>query len=271
MWDIEYDYETIQDATEALGLLHSCINEKWLLIVQGKKEDNGSEDCVLCGKYREDNSNVLWKANQCTKCPIAQHTGIHSCRRTPYFEWVKYAEEVYKYFIHDKKSQELAIAELEFLQGVWVSLHVWIKKKFKGKGIMSKGDYTYNTKSEALKALELLGDCIDNKWVPIVNGNGVDKGKVNCVLCKEYLDSLYGCFNCPIYAHTNKDYCIDTPYDGWNRVTQPEEHWATPDYYLRYVTNDETRKYAERMLEFLQNVYLDLNEWVTLKKRRGSR
>lgn len=72
------------------------------------------------------------------------------------------------------------------------------------------------------KSILLLIETIDNKWIPIYNEIGFDKGTVNCVLCHSYHPSFNkrykGCCDlaCPIKKFTNTDGCGNTPYRDFN-------------------------------------------------------
>ena len=51
-----------------------------------------------------------------------------------------------------------------------------------------------------MKTSKIIQQCIDEKWIPILNLEGYDKGISNCILCQEFL--LYGkcntCIKCPL-------------------------------------------------------------------------
>lgn len=61
------------------------------------------------------------------------------------------------------------------------------------------------------KAVMLLTQAIDEKWIPIHNKTMVDKGSENCVLCHEYNN----CEECPINQYTNFNDCEPTPFTPW--------------------------------------------------------
>jgi hypothetical protein len=59
-------------------LIVESITQKWLPILAGHGQDQGTQDCKLCARYY---------ATGCRNCPIRQWTGRHSCRGTPYDTW----------------------------------------------------------------------------------------------------------------------------------------------------------------------------------------
>lgn len=62
--------------------------------------------------------------------------------------------------------------------------------------------------------LEALKGSI-KKWEMVVDGTGVDRGWVNCPLCKLFFTdtSNQHCVECPVSTKTGVSYCIDTPYE----------------------------------------------------------
>lgn len=58
-----------------------------------------------------------------------------------------------------------------------------------------------------------LEKSIKDKWDPIIDGTGVDKGRLNCELCVklEYND----CVACPVQRKAGNCYCRETPYAEW--------------------------------------------------------
>ena len=63
---------------------------------------------------------------------------------------------------------------------------------------------------------DLLKQCIDEKWTPIVEScEALDAGSRNCALCQEYADS--NCDGCPVAIEAQDDGCGGTPYIYWAR------------------------------------------------------
>ena len=49
------------------------------------------------------------------------------------------------------------------------------------------------------------------KWKSIRDGIGIDGGGRNCALCQEH----EACEGCPVYAFSNRRFCVNTPYNPW--------------------------------------------------------
>jgi hypothetical protein len=73
---------------------------------------------------------------------------------------------------------------------------------------------------EALRALR--GSI--QKWHNIVYHNGLNKGTMNCSLCKKFPS----CWDCPVYEHTGLNGCNGTPYGqtAWGRAETAGEKAA---------------------------------------------
>ena len=68
------------------------------------------------------------------------------------------------------------------------------------------------------KDIKLLDQCIKEKWIPLYKEGGIDHGRYNCSLCKEYNYSSFfrtdiqPCIGCPIREFTCQYHCKGTPY-----------------------------------------------------------
>ena len=80
----------------------------------------------------------------------------------------------------------------------------------------------------------LLGSI--DKWNSILNFGGIDKGGINCALCRysaDVDDSFAGeCASCPVYKRTGEVGCDNTPYEDWTRH-QTFEHLKHRDMKVR--------------------------------------
>jgi methionyl-tRNA synthetase len=94
---------------ETLTALKGSI-EKWEGIVDCEEEDNGGDNCDLCKAH--------YLNGKCHSCPVCLKSGRNYCHETPYDDWFQYAEENDTYRVFDKKSHELALAELDFLKSL---------------------------------------------------------------------------------------------------------------------------------------------------------
>ena len=63
------------------------------------------------------------------------------------------------------------------------------------------------------ETVALIKQCIDKKWIPILEEEGEDLGGINCALCKEFGGK--GCESCPINFFTREHFCENTPYMDW--------------------------------------------------------
>ena len=95
-----------------LEALHGSIR-KWELIVEGKGEDKGSDNCPLCG---------LFITNGCEGCPVRETTDLPGCLGTPYQEWgiahIEAGRYAFPKRIHDDDTAIAAVLELEFLRSL---------------------------------------------------------------------------------------------------------------------------------------------------------
>ena len=65
-------------------------------------------------------------------------------------------------------------------------------------------------------------------------------GNNTCALCSKYLDNQGTCRNCPVYHHTGRWFCEDTPVAEYERVFIDEDYRNDPELYasrLRYIEN----------------------------------
>ncbi|MCB7127921.1 MAG: hypothetical protein J3T61_00080 [Candidatus Brocadiales bacterium] len=98
--------------------------KKWEDIEAGKCPDQGSDNCPLCSVFKRIHiSGGKYKRNwiSCTGCPVKRSTGEAGCISSPYDAWKRHqdlrydAENRNASWATDKRSKELAKAELEFL------------------------------------------------------------------------------------------------------------------------------------------------------------
>jgi hypothetical protein len=76
---------------------------KWQAIVDGTGEDHGPRNCPLCKLFYFD--------GDCDGCPVRENTGVGSCVRTPYTDYVDSTEG-------SADESNAAQAELAFLQSL---------------------------------------------------------------------------------------------------------------------------------------------------------
>lgn len=83
---------------------------KWKGILADGRQDNGVQDCPLCG---------LFHNNNCHGCPVRHSTGEPNCGNTPYAEWAK-VQAKDKTMDHATTPATLhaAYKELTFLRGL---------------------------------------------------------------------------------------------------------------------------------------------------------
>ena len=60
-----------------------------------------------------------------------------------------------------------------------------------------------------MEVIEVLEGSV-RKWALIAHGLGVDEGKNNCALCREF-----SCRDCPVSDVTGYGGCLLTPYEAW--------------------------------------------------------
>ena len=67
------------------ALVGSC--KKWLDIARGKGVDESAENCPLC--------KMFLAHDDCDGCPIFEHTGRRTCKKTPYWNWIDHQKKVH--------------------------------------------------------------------------------------------------------------------------------------------------------------------------------
>jgi len=67
-----------------------------------------------------------------------------------------------------------------------------------------------------MKRSEEVHKCIDDKWVPTLEGNHSPIGGMDCFLCNKYAET--SCFNCPVSNVTHRPCCHDSPYWEFNEL-----------------------------------------------------
>ena len=60
---------------------------KWEAIVSGTGEDEGATNCPCCQMFY-----LVANQENCTGCPIAEHTGNQYCEGSPYEDWDEYTQ-----------------------------------------------------------------------------------------------------------------------------------------------------------------------------------
>jgi hypothetical protein len=83
--------------------------KKWQDIVDGVREDEGSDNCSLCS---------LFVKEACIGCPVYEYTGFKYCDGSPYDEWRDLERDTI-YNINgniDKEAVMAAQAEVNFLK-----------------------------------------------------------------------------------------------------------------------------------------------------------
>lgn len=80
--------------------------KKWEGIALELKENHGTHDCPLC---------QLFHGGRCEGCPVKERTGLDCCDGTPYWDYVRYADE---YGTVSGYALAIADKELEFLRSL---------------------------------------------------------------------------------------------------------------------------------------------------------
>ena len=88
--------------------------EKWEAIVAGTGMDLGAANCPLC---------ALFRAADCSGCPVAKAAGRPDCSNTPYIAWIRVGRDRRRTIILysgrvSARLKRLAQAELDFLKGL---------------------------------------------------------------------------------------------------------------------------------------------------------
>lgn len=83
--------------------------DKWRGIEAGELEDNGIDNCPLCGLFYDG-----W----CEGCPVSERTGLTVCEGSPYMQWADatYDDDIAR--ADTPKLKALARAEREFLESL---------------------------------------------------------------------------------------------------------------------------------------------------------
>jgi hypothetical protein len=83
--------------------------------------------------------------------------------------------------------------------------------------------------NKTLKDIDLL-EQTSKKWYRIMLGQAEDRGPEDCPCCQVYNLNSSGesCTGCPIYEHTQKKWCIGTPYP---RTTESDDIGPQLDEY----------------------------------------
>lgn len=108
-------------------------------------------------------------------------------------------------------------------------------------------------KAETLKALQ--GSI--QKWQDIVDGTGVDNGRMNCPLCA--LRKSEDCGECPV----NK-YCRDTPFEEWS---SHQKNIHSSRYPYKVVPDcPGCKRLAKAEVEYLKSLLPVEKEKMTMRK-----
>jgi len=93
-------------------------------------------------------------------------------------------------------------------------------------------------------------------WERLASGNRApheDIGSKQCSLCRTYMHSLafdQSCLACPVYEHTGRRYCGNTPYqlidEIRNKMTSLTQH--------QFLDTEEFKEVAKKELEFLKSL-----------------
>ena len=92
---------------------------KWEEILASRKKEGGISDCPLCPQFRGPSG--IW---HCDGCPVRAASGKAFCEGTPYEDWSHHQKcrrrdgNRNAYRATDKRSRELAEAELDFLKSL---------------------------------------------------------------------------------------------------------------------------------------------------------
>jgi len=89
------------------------------------------------------------------------------------------------------------------------------------------------------------------KWKAIVQGLGVDKGVLDCELCRKYL-SIHACSQkCPVKMRVGTYGCRSTPYMKWASHQHIKHNQYIHPYYIRCPV---CKKLATKELNFLKSL-----------------
>ena len=115
------------------------------------------------------------------------------------------------------------------------------------------------TQPMSRKTLAALEGSI-KKWERIVEGIDADAGTENCPLCALFHpDSAsteefrrfykHSCRGCPVQQATGEPFCINTPYQDWQRAVRPRGYT-----FPFYAKDNESVMCAVLELEFLKSL-----------------
>ena len=119
------------------------------------------------------------------------------------------------------------------------------------------------TKEEEGLWLGALKESVIEKWVPIVEGTGVDDQGDNCPLCL-LADRINheSCSRCPVCIDTGKEGCQGTPYnewgDYWNEVGRSYNPFIEYGQATYKVATQQEQELAQAELDYLKDLYLQL-------------
>lgn len=105
---------------KTLKALKGSINTKWKGIRYKSKEDEGGDDCELCGLFMLEQTE--W--NKCKGCPVYERTSQILCKGTPYIDWSKHQHDVHgwdnAYVVHTGcgECKPLADKQIAFLESL---------------------------------------------------------------------------------------------------------------------------------------------------------
>ena len=92
---------------ETLTALMGSI-EKWKNVAKGDWANMGEANCPLC--------KLFAGGNACKGCPVSRHTRVGDCFDTPYYDFVKVADEYG--FARTPEAKAAARKEVRFLQSL---------------------------------------------------------------------------------------------------------------------------------------------------------
>jgi hypothetical protein len=99
----------------------------------------GVLECALCQEFNNSETTT-----PCNGCPVFKSTRKTYCSGTPYQDWEGYNHAPYKVRDSIPITQEIAIAQLQFLQGLLPKEQSFLPSKNISETVMS---YHWNTKN----------------------------------------------------------------------------------------------------------------------------
>lgn len=91
-----------------------------------------------------------------------------------------------------------------------------------------------------------LRKCITHYENVVKSRFSEELGAHTCACCQQWLNS--GCIDCPIFEHTGRPYCYNTPYYPLGLLEDLSCIQADKDHY----TDAQFREYAQAELDFLR-------------------